>query len=87
MEQGVTREKAEKFFTFFNLQDFTDELIEGYSHSMSQKLVIVGAFHNPKVVIVDEPLVELDPKVARQVKQLFQDLCENGTTIFMFTPS
>jgi ABC-2 type transport system ATP-binding protein len=50
-----------------------------------QKIVIAGAFHNPKVVIVDEPLVGLDPKGARQVKQLFQDLCENGTTIFMST--
>ena len=70
MEQGVTREKAEKFFAFFNLQDFTDELMESYSHSMRQKLFIAGAFHNPKVVIVDEPLVGLDPKGARQVKQL-----------------
>lgn len=87
MEQGVTREKAEKFFTFFNLQDFTDELMEGYSHSIRQKFVVAGAFHNPKVVIVDEPLVGLDPKGARQVKQLFQDLCENGTTIFMSTHS
>ena len=87
MEQGVTREKAEKFFTLFDLQDFTDELIEGYSHSMRQKLVIAGVFHNPKVVMVDEPLVGLDPQGARQVKQLFQDLCENGTTIFMSTHS
>jgi len=71
MDQGVTREKAEKFFTFFKLQDFTDELMEGYSHSMRHKLVIAGSFHNPKVVIVDEPLVGLDRKGARQVKQLF----------------
>ena len=62
--------------------------MEGYSHSMRQKLVIAGALiHDPKVVIVDEPLVGLDPKGARQVKQLFQDLCENGTTIFMSTHS
>ena len=54
---------------------------------MRQKLVIVGVFHNPKVVIVDEPRVGLDPKGAHQVKQLFQDLCENGTTIFMSTHS
>ena len=87
MDQGVTREKAEKFFTFFNLQDFTDELMESYSHSMRQKLVITGAFHNPKVVIVDELLVGLDPKGAGKLKQLFQDLCENGTTIFMSTHS
>jgi ABC-2 type transport system ATP-binding protein len=87
MDQDVAREKAEKFFTFFDFQDSTDELIEGYSHSMRQKLVIAGVFHNPKVVIVDEPLVGLDPKGARQVKQLFQDLCKNGTTIFMSTYS
>ena len=88
MDQDVAREKAEKFFTFFDLQDFADELIEGYSQGVRQKLVIAGALiHNPKVIIVDEALVGLDPKGARQVKQLFQDLCENGTTIFMSTHS
>jgi ABC-2 type transport system ATP-binding protein len=87
MGQDVTHEKVEKFLTFFNLQDFTDELMEGYLHSMRQKLVIAGAFYSPKVVIVDKPLVGLDPKSARQVKQLFQDLCENGTTIFVTTHS
>ena len=88
MDQDIAREKAEKFFTFFDLQDFADELIEGYSHGMRQKLVIAGALiHNPKVIIVDEPLVGFDPKGARQVKQLFQYLCKNGTTIFMPTHS
>jgi ABC-2 type transport system ATP-binding protein len=65
----VKRQKS--FSPFFNLQDFTDELMEGYSYGMRQKLVIAGAFHNPKVVIVDEPLVGLDRKGARQVKQFF----------------
>ena len=88
MDQDVAREKAEKFFTFFDLQDFADELIEGYSQGVRQKLVIAGALiHNPKVIIVDEPLVGLDIKGARQVKQLFQDLCKNGITIFMSTHS
>ena len=88
MDPDIAREEAEKFFTFFDLQDFADELIEGYSHGMKQKLVIAGALiHSPKVVIVDEPLVGLDPKGARQVKQLFQGLCRNGTTIFMSTHS
>jgi ABC-2 type transport system ATP-binding protein len=51
---------------------------------MKQKLIISGALiHNPKVLIVDEPLVGIDPKGARQVKQLFKDLCAEGTTIFM----
>ena len=63
-------------------------MIEGYSHGMKQKFIISGALiHKPKVIIVDEPLVGLDPKGARQVKQLFQDLCENGTTVFMSTHS
>ncbi len=65
MDEDVARDKAEKFFTLFDLKDFTDELIEGYSHGMRQKLVIAGALiHDPKVVIVDEPLVGLDPKGA-----------------------
>jgi ABC-2 type transport system ATP-binding protein len=88
MDPKTAHEKAENFLTFFDLQDFSDELIEGYSHGMKQKLIISGALiHDPKVVIVDEPLVGLDPKGARQVKQLFQDLCEKGITIFMSTHS
>ena len=88
LDPGIARDRAEQFFTFFDLQEFAHELIEGYSHGMKQKLVISGALiHKPKVIIVDEPLVGLDPKGARQVKQLFQDLCENGTTVFMSTHS
>jgi ABC-2 type transport system ATP-binding protein len=69
MDQKTAHEKAENLLTFFDLQDFSDELIEGYSHGMKQKLIISGALiHNPKVVIVDEPLIGLDPKGARQVK-------------------
>ena len=66
MDQDKARDEADKFFTLFDLQGFADELIEGYSHGMRQKLVISGALiHSPKVVIVDEPLVGLDPKGAR----------------------
>jgi ABC-2 type transport system ATP-binding protein len=88
LDMDTVRIRAEKYFTFFDLQKFADELIEGYSHGMRQKLIIAGALiHEPRVIIVDEPLVGLDPKGARQVKQLFQDLCKNGTTIFMSTHS
>ena len=83
---GVAHDRAKKILGFFDLNDFADELIGGYSHGMKQKLIISGALiHNPKVLIVDEPLVGLDPKGARQVKQLFQDLCAEGTTIFFNT--
>jgi ABC-2 type transport system ATP-binding protein len=86
LDRDIARDRAKQFFEFFDLQEFADEMIEGYSHGMKQKLIISGALiHKPKVVIVDEPLVGLDPKGARQVKQLFQNLCENGTTVFMST--
>ncbi len=88
IDMGIANDRAEKFLAFFDLNDFADELIEGYSHGMKQKLIISGALiHNPKVLIVDEPLVGLDPKGARQVKQLFQDLCAGGTTVFLSTHS
>jgi ABC-2 type transport system ATP-binding protein len=61
MDMGVAHDRAKKILDFFDLNDFSDELIEGYSHGMKQKLIISGALiHNPKVLIVDEPLVGLD---------------------------
>ncbi len=88
MEKPLVRSRAMKFLEFFDLKDFTHELIEGYSHGMKQKLIISGALiHAPKVVIVDEPMVGLDPRGARQVKDLFRDLCKEGTTVFMSTHS
>ena len=60
--------------------------VESYSHGMRQKLVMSAALiHHPKVIVVDEPMVGLDPKGARLVKQIFKDICQKGTTIFMST--
>jgi ABC-2 type transport system ATP-binding protein len=70
----------------FELTDWADELVESYSHGMRQKIVMSAALiHQPKVLVVDEPMVGLDPKGARQVKKIFKDLCARGTTIFMST--
>lgn len=88
MDPETARTRALRFMRFFDLEDFAGELIEGYSHGMKQKLIISGALlHNPRLVVVDEPLVGLDPRGARQVKKLFQDLCRQGTTLFMSTHS
>lgn len=88
MDMNIANDRAKKFLAFFDLENFADELIEGYSHGMKQKLIISGSLiHNPKVLVVDEPLVGLDPKGARQVKQVFHDLCAGGTTIFLSTHS
>lgn len=72
----------------FDLSHWSDELIESYSHGMKQRLVMCAAlFHQPKVLIVDEPMVGLDPRGARLVKDIFRELAEKGTTVFMSTHS
>ncbi|MCH8156643.1 MAG: ABC transporter ATP-binding protein [Nitrospinae bacterium] len=88
LDKEPARVRARKFLEFFDLEESASELIEAYSHGMKQKLIIAGALiHDPKVIIVDEPLVGLDPKGARQVKRLFQDLCKSGVAVFMSTHS
>jgi ABC-2 type transport system ATP-binding protein len=70
----------------FNLSAWGDELIEGFSHGMKQRLVMASALiQGPNVIIVDEPMVGLDPAGAKLVKRIFKGLCERGTTIFMST--
>ncbi|MDB9822469.1 ABC transporter ATP-binding protein [Deltaproteobacteria bacterium] len=72
----------------FDLSHWGDELIESYSHGMKQRLVMCGALlHDPTVLIVDEPMVGLDPRGARLVKDIFRDLARNGKTIFISTHS
>ncbi len=77
-----SREKLEMFF----LADWSDDLIESYSHGMKQRLVMAAALvHDPEVIIVDEPMVGLDPLAIKMVKNLFQHLAKKGVTIFMST--
>jgi ABC-2 type transport system ATP-binding protein len=72
----------------FDLVHWGDELIESYSHGMKQRLVMSAALlHRPKVLIVDEPMVGLDPRGARLVKNIFKEEAGKGTTIFMSTHS
>jgi ABC-2 type transport system ATP-binding protein len=70
----------------FELTAFGGELVESYSHGMRQKLVLAGILlHEPKVLILDEPMVGLDPKSARMAKDIFLTLAKRGVTIFMCT--
>jgi ABC-2 type transport system ATP-binding protein len=86
MGDGLFREKADKTLKMFSLQDWSEELIEAYSHGMKQRLVISAALlHDPRIIIVDEPMVGLDPAGIRMLKGLFRRLAEEGTTIFMST--
>ena len=86
MQEGLFHEKSEQVLKQFSLYNWGDELIESYSHGMKQRLIISAAIlHDPKVIVVDEPMVGLDPAGMRMVKDLFRNLSKRGTTIFMST--
>ena len=77
-----------RLLELFELSHWSDELIESFSHGMKQRLIMCAALlHDPKVIVVDEPMVGLDPKAARLVKDIFRDQAQKGRTIFMSTHS
>ncbi len=79
-------ELAREYFTLFDMLDAAHYLIESYSHGMRQKLVMTSALvHDPKVLVVDEPMVGLDPRSGRLVKDLLKRKCREGMTIFLST--
>jgi ABC-2 type transport system ATP-binding protein len=81
-----TDKEIEERLNLFDLWDWRHELIESYSHGMKQRLIISSALiHHPRVLIVDEPMVGLDPKGVRIVKRLFQKETSRGMTIFLST--
>jgi len=83
--EGRTKE-IDGLVELFGMKDFIRELTEAYSHGMKQRLVLAATLlHKPKVILVDEPLVGLDPHTARLVKQVFRDQARSGTSIFMST--
>jgi ABC-2 type transport system ATP-binding protein len=70
----------------FELSSWKDELIEAYSHGMRQKLIISSALiHRPECIVVDEPMVGLDPKGARVLKDIFRQFVQRGGTVLMST--
>src|SRR5437764_3171768 len=78
--------RGRELMALFDLEDWADELVESYSHGMRQKLIISSAFiHRPQVIVVDEPMVGLDPKAARILKDLFREYVRRGNTIMMST--
>ena len=78
--------RGNELLSLFDLNQWRDELVESYSHGMRQKLIIASAFiHKPDVIVVDEPMVGLDPKAARILKDLFIEYTRRGHTIMMST--
>ncbi len=83
--EGVT-ERSLELLELFDLSAWRDELIESFSHGMKQRLIMCAAFlHRPRAVVVDEPMVGLDPKGARLIKDIFRTMSRRGVAILMST--
>lgn len=87
---GVDSEKRktliEKYANIFEMLDHLAEPMSTYSHGMKQKLAIISAWiHSPKLIIMDEPFVGLDPKAAFSLKEMMREVCDNGGAIFFST--
>ena len=86
MESGGAAQKISEQIDAFQLQDFVEDLTESYSHGMKQRLAFAAAMlHDPKVLVIDEPMVGLDPRSVRLVKDLLRSKAAAGQTIFMST--
>jgi len=84
--KGIAKERAEQLLGMFGLMERADELLEGYSHGMRQKVVLAGALiHQPKVILLDEPTVGLDPASARLLKDILQEMARQGAAVFVST--
>ncbi len=82
------KELLNKYAPIFGVDEYVNDFIESYSHGMSQKLLIVASLiHTPKVFILDEPMVGLDPKSMKTLRHEFKKLGKEGMTVFMSTHS
>ena len=78
--------RIKKYSDMLELTDDLAQPISAYSHGMKQKLAVISAFiHNPKLIIMDEPFVGLDPKASHLLKQMMRDVCDQGGAIFFST--
>lgn len=86
VERKAITSGAERLLNQFSLFDWRHEIIEAYSHGMKQRLVIAAALlHEPEVLIIDEPMVGLDPAAVKMVKDIFRTLAAHQVTIFVST--
>jgi len=85
-EGEVVESRIDELLELFELTPWRDELTESYSHGMRQKVIIASALvHRPDVIVVDEPMVGLDPRSAKLLKVLFRQFVDRGGTILMST--
>ena len=86
VDKALRRERVEKYAAMFRIEGDLGSLIGAYSHGMKQKLAIIGALlHAPRLMVLDEPFVGLDPEAAFKLKQVFREMCAAGSAIFFST--
>ena len=82
-DEDVSKEDIINLAKKFNLENNLLEPIRTYSHGMKQKIALIGALiHKPKLIVLDEPFVGLDPKAAFDLKEIIKELCQNGMMVF-----
>lgn len=86
VDAAQRKERIRKYADLFELTDDLAQPIAAYSHGMKQKLAIISAWiHQPKLIIMDEPFVGLDPKAAHSLKGMMREICDEGGAIFFST--
>lgn len=86
VEKSVRLEKIKKYSEIFEITKELGDVISSYSHGMKQKLTIISALiHNPKILVLDEPFVGLDPKAVFDLKEIMKEMCREGASIFFST--
>lgn len=86
IKKSERTEKIKEYTKLFEMEEVLGNLISSYSHGMKQKLIIISALiHSPKLLILDEPFVGLDPKATLTLKNIMKDLCSDGGTVFFST--
>jgi ABC-2 type transport system ATP-binding protein len=86
LDDATVGERVREMLELFELGKWEHELVESFSHGMKQRLVMCAAFlHRPRAVLVDEPMVGLDPRGARLIKDVFRRMSERGVAILMST--
>lgn len=86
VERAVADERLRELSQRLDMEGFLDQLTEHYSHGMKQKVALAAALiHAPRVLVVDEPMVGLDPRTIRVMKTIFREIADGGGTVFMST--